>query len=206
MTHDFAKSRPADEPRPRVNLTLWLITLIVVTAFSLFLNYLWKIKPEAKEFTENLKQEETIPPKLTDHLAGAEAIKDIISDDDKRFNFYKLLPEFNVEQNIKDAVTTTQKQNGGHSPYERKTTPGQPEILGYYIQTDSFRNHDEANQRRGELILMGFDAAVTKVDLDTKGIWYRVSVGPFDTKRSTNKALNTLARNNIDGSIRTITN
>lgn len=202
MTHDFAKSRQSDVPKPRVNLTLWLITLIVASVFALFLNYLWKIKPEAEEFSANLEKVEPSQPDLIDHLSGTEVIKDLIDDDEKRFNFYKLLPEFNVEQNIKDALPKPDpsiSSEGSDSQQQRK-------VLSYYIQTDSFRSANEADQRRAELILMGFDAKVTAVDLASKGVWYRVSVGPFETRRSVNAAQNTLAKANIIGSVRTITN
>lgn len=202
MTHDFAKSRQSEEPKPRVNLTLWLITLIVASVFALFLNYLWKIKPEAKEFSANLEKTEPAQPDLIDHLSGTDVIKDLIDDDDKRFNFYKLLPEFNVEQNIKDALP--KPDSSPVNPGSSTSAPSQ--VLSYYIQTDSFRSAAEADQRRAELILMGFDAKVTAVDLASKGVWYRVTVGPFDTKRSVNVAQNTLARANIIGSVRTISN
>lgn len=98
-----------------------------------------------------------------------------------RFDFYTLLPEQKIE--LPDVEPLEQRQS----------TP----ISHYLLQAGSFRRLEDADRRRAELILLGMDATIS----DTKGSngrWYRVQVGPFETRSKLAKARGTLANRGID--------
>ncbi len=99
-----------------------------------------------------------------------------------RFDFYTLLPEQKIE--LPDINPLEQ---------QRQSTP----ISHYLLQAGSFRRLEDADRRRAKLILLGMDATIS----DTKGSsgrWYRVQVGPFETRSKLAKARGTLANLGID--------
>lgn len=99
-----------------------------------------------------------------------------------RFDFYTLLPEQKIELPDIEPLETQQQ-----------STP----ISYYLLQAGSFRRLEDADRRRAELILLGMDATIS----DTKGSsgrWYRVQVGPFETRSKLAKARGTLANRGID--------
>ncbi len=75
----------------------------------------------------------------------------------------------------------------------------------YALQTDAFRTLADADRRRAELLLMGFNARIQQTQ--AKGtIWYRVLVGPFADRNALSKTQGLLAQNNISASVRTVNN
>jgi hypothetical protein len=52
----------------------------------------------------------------------------------------------------------------------------------YLIHVSSFRTLNRAREDAAYLLQNNFSGCVIPVDLDTKGIWYRVYTGPFDTR------------------------
>ena len=57
-----------------------------------------------------------------------------------------------------------------------------PETLKYVLQVASFPQPDEAGKLLGKLTQGGYDVYVQQADLGSKGIWYRVFVGPVTGK------------------------
>ncbi len=52
----------------------------------------------------------------------------------------------------------------------------------YQLQVSSFRTRDEADQFSVELRGRGHRAYVTSAEVEGRGIWYRVRIGPFSTQ------------------------
>ena len=71
------------------------------------------------------------------------------------------------------------------------------ESFSYLLQAGSFRNSNEADKLRGELILLGLDAFLSEKDLDGNK-WHRVMVGPFDTDLALNRAQDKLAQAEVE--------
>lgn len=66
----------------------------------------------------------------------------------------------------------------------------------YLLQAASFRSRNDAERLRAALLLMDLPAATHSISLDS-GIWYRVTVGPFDNEATAQRALTRLRENDI---------
>lgn len=62
----------------------------------------------------------------------------------------------------------------------------------YIIQVASVQKADGAQDLSGRLSQSGYPAYVEKTDLGSKGVWYRVYVGPFASKTAADGAASTL--------------
>mgnify|MGYP006076646785 CR=1 FL=1 len=51
----------------------------------------------------------------------------------------------------------------------------------YVLQAGSFRDTDDADRRRGELALLGLESQIEEARGEN-GLWYRVSIGPFESR------------------------
>jgi cell division protein FtsN len=101
-----------------------------------------------------------------------------------RFDFYTLLPEMEVEitdEKLNEAMQALPK--GPDGPY--------------ILQVGSFRRHDEADNLKARLALLGIEATIQTVIIRDDDIWYRVRVGPYDSIRDLAQVRNRLNRNDI---------
>lgn len=99
------------------------------------------------------------------------------------FDFYELLPEQTVEINVDQAAIDATRVNAAMDQY--------------LLQAGSFKLAKDADRRRGELILLGLDARVEETRGDN-GRWFRVYVGPFETRSRLAKARSLTAQQGID--------
>ena len=119
----------------------------------------------------------------------AEAAKEAPSEDNTpkpRFDFYTMLPEHNIEVEVDPeevARNRVQEQASG-SEY-------------YLLQAGSFRSSEDADRRRGELLLLGLEPRVEEASGDN-GRWFRVYIGPFDSRSKMAKARSLTAAENIE--------
>ena len=74
---------------------------------------------------------------------------------------------------------------------------GSPSTKEYLLQAASFRNRDEADAMRAELLLEGMVAAVNAVSNPDGGAWHRVMVGPFSSKVEMERTLTRLRSKDI---------
>jgi cell division protein FtsN len=81
-----------------------------------------------------------------------------------RFDFYTLLPAMSVD------------------PLAQDTSSSKKAILPYILQAGSFKTSQQAEQLRASLALQGFQAHIQTVNVNAAESWYRVYIGPFDTK------------------------
>ncbi len=93
--------------------------------------------------------------------------------------FYQTLPDMKVKVNAKPVPITSQA------------------AYNYVLQAGSFRNANEANQQRAEVLLLGLDATIETTVNASGNTWHRVIVGPFTSRSQLNKARNSLANNNM---------
>jgi hypothetical protein len=102
------------------------------------------------------------------------------------FDFYKILPELEVEIPLWQLDDTPAGR-----PDE--FTPGT-----YVLQVGSFQNMEEADRVKALLALQGVKASIQRVVINGTDIWYRVNVGPFSARDEINDARTRLAQNGID--------
>ena len=84
-----------------------------------------------------------------------------------RFDFYTLLPTMGVDPLLINPVQPS-----------KKTT------LPYILQAGSFKTQAQADQLKAALTLQGLEAHIQIVNVNAAESWYRVYMGPFDTKAS----------------------
>ncbi|MCZ6829784.1 MAG: SPOR domain-containing protein [Gammaproteobacteria bacterium] len=115
------------------------------------------------------------------------AVGDAVSDQDTApkptFDFYTLLPEQQVEVDVEPLSAEQQS----------RSTP----IDQYLLQAGSFQRAEDADRRRGELILLDLEARVQETQ-GSNGRWFRVYIGPFESRSQLEKARSLTAQQDID--------
>jgi len=133
---------------------------------------------KATGLTPSSKPNDLMPDMSTAKKA-AEKIKESAST--TKFDFYTLLPEREV---------IVPEQEG--TPDEAAS-----EQYQYILQAGSFKNSEDADRLRAQLILLGMTAKVDPVS-SNGSTWHRVQVGPFTSRSKLSKARSTLFDQNID--------
>jgi cell division protein FtsN len=105
-----------------------------------------------------------------------------------RFEFYTMLQE----QSMADEPEAVEPAADLPKPPAASAAP-QP----YFLQAGSFRQREDAERRRAELLLLGLNPRVEESSGDN-GRWFRVSLGPFNSHESTSQARGLLAKQNIE--------
>jgi cell division protein FtsN len=150
-----------------------------------------------------------------DARAAAEAKKD--GKDDDRFSFYKILPG---EEQAKAGQTESKKDPAkileGKDTKDSKAadapkaadakTADAPKVASasreqYFLQAGSFSSAGDADNQKAKLALMGFEAKVEATEVDGKGTFHRVRLGPYGRLDDINRVRATLAQNGVDASL-----
>lgn len=105
------------------------------------------------------------------------------TDTKPRFDFYTLLP--NQDLDFSSDVEPAELRG--------KTSSDDQFIL----QAGSFRAEKDADRRRGELALLGLEATI-ELTRGSNGVWYRVYLGPFESRSAMAKARSMTAQQSID--------
>ena len=58
-----------------------------------------------------------------------------------------------------------------------------PSVKKYTIQLGSYRSRKDAESFAQGFIVRGYEAMIREVDIPSKGTWFRVSLGTFDTSK-----------------------
>jgi cell division protein FtsN len=102
-----------------------------------------------------------------------------------RFDFYTLLPEQTIDVEVDPAEVT--------APREGASPSGEV----YLLQAGSFRQREDADRRRAELLLLGLQPDIEETSGDN-GRWFRVYLGPFDSRSAMSRARSLTAGQDID--------
>lgn len=107
-----------------------------------------------------------------------------------RFEFYTMLPQQTME--VEQPPEPVEPAADVPKPLAA-TAASQP----YFLQAGSFRQQDDAERRRAELLLLGLDPQIEETNGDN-GRWYRVSLGPFQSQDAIARARGLLANQKIE--------
>lgn len=110
-----------------------------------------------------------------------------------RFEFYTMLQEQSMDVEEEVAPVEPVEPAAVVSKPPAPTAAPQP----YLLQAGSFRQKEDAERRRAELLLLGLEPNIEESNGDN-GRWFRVSLGPFDSPDAVSKARGLLASQNID--------
>ena len=189
MSHDFAKgkassksskgtkrsapkknTRRAEKPaaKPRVPGWAWLISGVIVTLFVQFLFHL------SQQDTSKLAQDvvKEAPKKTPAKVEKPEKKR-------PKIEFYNTLKSREVKVSG-DVVK-----------------PREQERYNYVLQAGAFKNKQDAEQQRAEIILMGMDASIESGKNKSGTLYHRIIVGPFTSRSSLSSARNKLIANNM---------
>ena len=123
------------------------------------------------------------------------------------YEFMNLLPNEEVVTDVTpfvapaDALPTDVAASSGRkppaTPSERAVSERAGSAKEYLLQAASFRNRDEADAMRAELLLEGMTAAVSAVSSPAGVAWHRVMVGPFPNQAEMERTLTRLRSKDI---------
>ncbi|PNE03617.1 hypothetical protein A15D_00837 [Alcanivorax sp. MD8A] len=176
---------------------VWLFTGLMVGLFGAFLFHLGKTQMAQGDDTPTIVN--TDKPK-DKPAAKKEEPK---SDEPPQFDFYAVLPKMEVIVPQNETDTSTRQSSTDNKPKQNNSQP-KPDAgtrnsdEKYLLQAGSFRRNEDADRRRAELILKGFEASIQSVNLDSGDSWHRVMIGPYNNLNAMHRAQDQLASNGIE--------
>lgn len=129
------------------------------------------------------KQESKAPRKnIEKQTAKAEQIPK------PKLDFYTVLPK--IERIIPDPVSPASKDEDKEE-----------EKVWYVLQAASYESFNDADRLKAQLTISGYDANVQKVTIEDKGVYFRVRLGPYSSKRKLKNVKQQLEEMGITGGI-----
>ena len=105
-----------------------------------------------------------------------------------RFDFYTNLTQESIDE-VQDQVEPAADVR------KPPTSTELPEP--YLLQAGSFRQHDDAERRRAQLLLLGLEPVIEEIS-SSNGIWFRVYLGPFESRELMVRARGLTTNQNIE--------
>ena len=124
----------------------------------------------------------TLPPADGTDPVAANPEPPVAQPPKPRYDFYTILPEQQIDPDVEPA---------------RVTSPVAAGREVYLLQAGSFRQREDADRRRAELLLLGLEPRVEEASSDN-GRWFRVYLGPFDSHPEMSRARSLTAAQDID--------
>jgi len=183
MPHDFAKQREVRAHRAAnrpVAPWLWFCSGAIIGGFCSFLLFLAIGAPQATRPDPSSTANAPAPPQVPPEGPAAKP----------QFDFYTLLPESEVIVGTRSGAGG----NGNASP----AAGADPAVSVLLLQAGSFRQQSEADRRRADIVLLGYEARVEMVSVGNENTWYRVLVGPFPGAEQLAGARHTLLEQGFD--------
>jgi cell division protein FtsN len=185
MPKDYAKAKKGRKKsgasRSKNNgnkpIGLMIVTFFLAAALIALLVYLKWFQPASINPTDNSgKQAETIKPKQADKEADAEPL-------DEEVPFYKTHEEM-VNKTVE-------------IPLEDLKLPDDANKYEYLMPCGSFRDIARAEELEAQIALAGYESQVNQVTVES-GVWYRVELGPFKSKRTAESIRHRLQDNGLN--------
>jgi|GEM_PF-3566913 len=100
------------------------------------------------------------------------------------FDFYKILPDLKVGENIEEATpakTTPMKPPAStvKTPVTKPSQTAASTSKVYMLQAGAFHNPQEADRMRARLSFLGLEANIQKITTPSAEVWHRVRIGPY---------------------------
>ncbi len=158
----------------------WLLVVLIIAVFVGFLNFLRTTTPETS--APEVKPAKTRPVKK---LKKPVAKKAPAKTEKPHFEFYTRLPKETVVTDYEIKTRVREERVGKNKP------------ASYLIQAGSFRKFDDADRRRAQLALMGFESHIEKVRIGNT-VWHRIKLGPFSRPSAVSTIQSRLKQEGID--------
>ena len=173
MPRDYkSRANPQSQKRAPTPGWVWFVAGLLVGVFASGLAWL-KLGPElalAGGKTAAATEQRTAPkPPKPAKEESSEVPK-------PRFDFYTLLPEMEVVVSDQDEKEGAQEQPAtGEAEAPAPVSDG----ASYVVQMGSFRRYEEADRLKASLALMGVEAEIQKVTVQSGDLFYRVLSRPL---------------------------
>ena len=168
---------PAPAPIPG---WVWIFGISAFLCFAGFLYYLASV-PTSQEPAKPAPVAKQEPRKVEPAKPVPAPAKKETPQEEARFKFYEMLP--------KSEVVAPQ--------VEEYKSSGQREVFHYIVQAGSFRSPEDAERHRATIAFQGLKGSVDRVTASDGSYWYRVNVGPFESRSRMNRAVDRLVSINI---------
>lgn len=145
--------------------------------------YLYDRRPEARVAAQSAPMTRDDAPEKPGQTQAEPAAEDA----ETRFEFYEMLPKFEVVIPEQDGTVPSSGTSGG--PVEK---PG-----AYILQAGSFRNQADADRVRALIALQGVESKIQRVTID-KDTWHRVRIGPIKNLKQLEDTRTKLRQARID--------
>lgn len=89
---------------------------------------------------------------------------------------------------------TTQDPSAVRIAEGKPLAPAQKNHGNFLVQVAAFKARKDAEQMKGTLTLRGYDVNIVQVS-NTKGMWFRVVIGPYANRQSAQQAQTSIAKN-----------
>ena len=147
----------------------WLLIIVTAMLLSSFAGFLWYLKQQPSS-TAKPEPEVTRSKPVVDDLPAKPVAEP-----------YQYIKELENKE-VQVEVDTTERESLG--PFQ--------------MQCGSFRQAEQAEAMRAQIAFAGFASAVRRTE-GTNGVWYRVVLGPYDSKRQATADRNRLQQQSING-------
>ncbi|MFT2112106.1 SPOR domain-containing protein [Marinomonas sp. 2405UD68-3] len=171
--------QPVKKAKPKIKWWLWLFVLCLAGAFIFGLSQLSKVQSSSTQIqvkttpiAAETKKAAPTPEKTAQTKPKKTAPKKAEPQKDT-FEFYQILQDSEVDTSHVDAYQSTPR--------------GEQDFL-YMIQAASFRSSSDSDRMRAKLILSGLDAKIRKTVGKDGRPWYRVILGPFESRSKMSRA------------------
>ncbi|GAA5126489.1 SPOR domain-containing protein [Alloalcanivorax gelatiniphagus] len=194
-------SRGSSKKNRQVPGWVWLFTGLAAGLFVAFLVHLTQVQMEQGQPRTADKGRPNDSDKPAKDTAKDKAGKD---EDQPKFDFYAVLPKMEV------IVPKGEDEDGPSRPV-KEAKPARPAdkpgddapVAGrndkrFVLQAGSFRRQGDADRRRAELILKGYEVRIQPVKLDNGDTWHRVMIGPYNNINALHRAQDKLAANGVE--------
>lgn len=169
MPRDYKHRAQSQPPRKALPGWLWLLTGLALGSFVWALFWLHGQSEDGRAEWASGKPDH--PPQR-----GVEApapVKEPVAPE-PRFDFYHVLPNDVVDVPRPPPPARTEAR-----PAVPASTPAAPAATQYSLQVGSFRKAADADRRKAELTLLGFDVRVLRARITDDDLRYRVLSGPY---------------------------
>lgn len=130
-------------------------------------------------------EEQTGKPKPARSTPRETAPEEVAEDPGRKFDFYEMLPKFEVVVPDKEKAEASDAR-----PAIEK--PG-----AYVLQVGSYRRFEDADRVRAQLALQGIESKIQRISIDND-TWHRVRIGPIADLAELNRTRDILRQAQIE--------
>ncbi len=206
MTRDYkSRAQPHNRSKQQTPGWVWFISGLLIGLF--FSGLIWlKLLPAPEQLAA--KPAQISPVAVKDEKKEPREVEDGRRAAPKpRFDFYTILPETEVVVPGPEPDQVPDQERGKeperkpprkttritHTESKHKNNSG----ARYMLQMGSFRSYPDADRLKASLALVGIEAEIQRVNINSGEIFHRVRSGPYN-KKKVNAIRNRLNQNSIN--------